>query len=152
MQLFTAVGSIYSRQGSLIRLVTLNVWKMSVPKIDRYNPHMTSLIKEGSSDVIWGFYLSMLNDISRKLKRIESKQHFYTTLIYVLMVFLYLPSTTCWRGIMADRSNPTTTGFFLSAPRFTSIQINRYYLVYRRRIFQYSEDDFLFQFWLKASF
>jgi len=102
----------------------------NVPKKDRYNPHMTSLIIEV---------------VVTSLGRIESKQPFYITLIYVLKVFLYLPSTTCWRGIMADRSNPTTTGFFLSAPRFTSIQINRYYIVYRRRIYQYSEDDFLFQ-------
>ena len=135
MQLFTAVGSIYSRQGSLIRLVTLNALQCmkNVPKKDRYNPHMTSLIIEV---------------VVTSLGRIESKQPFYITLIYVLKVFLYLPSTTCWRGIMADRSNPTTTGFFLSAPRFTSIQINRY----RRRIFQYSEDDFLFQLWLIPSF
>ena len=121
-----------SRQGSLIRLVTHNALQCmkNVPKKDRCNPHMTSLIIEV---------------VVTSLERIESKQPFYITLIYVLMVFLYLPSTTCWRGIMADRSNPTTTGFFLSAPRFTSIQINRYYIVYRRRIYQYSEDDFLFQ-------
>ena len=55
-----------------------NVRKMSSPKIDGFNPHMTSLIKE--TRVIFFLYI-LEDDIFRVLGRIESNQPYYTTLV-----------------------------------------------------------------------